>query len=409
MLKLLNIRVNGYKLLEENFTFDFLTRTKVLESDLEKEVLKIDNLLYSFRTLAVVGGNSSGKSTVLSLILKTIDFLSSGRWSYVENEFKEDKIGLSISFYLDGNIYFYSVNLLKNTSDEGRNRLYALIDNESLFMKKYVKAKGKKNLENIDDAADVTSIYLQNSLKDTSAIINLVKENILVDAFTNNNVIAFDEGLLSNSFYNILENSNPELASSIIKLLDDSIEYIKSDSSDYVKFKRYNEDEQILKKIRLISILSSGTFRGIELYLRAIKAIKLGKVFIVDEIENCFQKNVVFNLIFLFNDERINKNNAQLIFSTHYTEILDILNRQDSINITHKNNGRINIKNLKEYDIRVELSKSKQFDNNTFNTSINYQQLMEVRRNLINELYSNNDWRVWWKSIDWCFDREENI
>ena len=391
MLKLLNIRVNGYKLLEENFTFDFLTRTKVLESDLEKEIFKIDTLLYSFRTLAVVGGNSSGKSTVLSLILKTIDFLSSGRWGYVEHEFKEDKIGLSISFYLDGNIYFYSVNLLKNTSDEGRNRIYALIDNESLFMKKYVKAKGKKNLENIDDAADVTSRYLQNSLKDTSAIINLVKENILVDAFTNNNVIAFDEGLLSNSFYNILDNSNKELASSIIKLLDDSIEYIKSDSSDYVKFKRYNEDEQILKKIELISILSSGTFRGIELYLRAIKAIKLGKVFIVDEIENCFQKNVVFNLIFLFNDERINKNNAQLIFSTHYTEILDILNRQDSINITHKNNGRINIKNLKDYDIRVELSKSKQFDNNTFNTSINYQQLMEVKRNIINELYSNND------------------
>ena len=391
MLKLLNIRVNGYKLLEENFTFDFLTRTKVLESDLEKEIFKIDTLLYSFRTLAVVGGNSSGKSTVLSLILKTIDFLSSGRWGYVEHEFKEDKIGLSISFYLDGNIYFYSVNLLKNTSDEGRNRLYALIDNESLFMKKYVKAKGKKNLENIDDVADVTSRYLQNSLKDTSAIINLVKENILVDAFTNNNVIAFNEGLLINSFYNILDNSNKELASSIIKLLDDSIEYIKSDSSDYVKFKRYNEDEQILKKIELISILSSGTFRGIELYLRAIKAIKLGKVFIVDEIENCFQKNVVLNLLFLFNDERINKNNAQLIFSTHYTEILDILNRQDSINITHKNNGRINIKNLKEYDIRVELSKSKQFDNNTFNTSINYQQLMEVRRNLINELYSNND------------------
>ena len=90
MLKLLNIKVNGYKLLEDNFTFDFLTRTKVLEADLEKEVLKIDNVLYSFRTLAIVGGNSSGKSTVLALILKTIDFLSSGRWNYVENEFKFD-------------------------------------------------------------------------------------------------------------------------------------------------------------------------------------------------------------------------------------------------------------------------------------------------------------------------------
>ena len=391
MLKLLNIKVNGYKLLEDNFTFDFLTRTKVLEADLEKEVLKIDNVLYSFRTLAIVGGNSSGKSTVLALILKTIDFLSSGRWVYVENEFKFNTINLSIDFYLDGYIYFYTVNLLKNNSENDRNNLYAIIDKETLFRKKYSKAKGKKNLDTADDATDVTATYLQNSLKDTSAIINLVKDNILVDAFTNNNVIDFNKGLLSNSFYNILNNSNPELASSIIKLLDDSIEYIKSDSSDYVKFKRYNEEETVLKKIELISILSSGTFRGIELYLRAIKAIKTGKVFIVDEIENCFQKNVVFNLIYLFNDAKINKKNAQLIFSTHYTEILDILNRQDSINITHKNNGKISIKNLKDYDIRVELSKSKQFDNNTFNTSINYQQLMEVRRNLINELNSNND------------------
>lgn len=391
MLKLLNIKVNGYKLLEDNFTFDFLTRTKVLEADLEKEVLKIDNVLYSFRTLAIVGGNSSGKSTVLALILKTIDFLSSGRWVYVENEFKFDTINLSIDFYMDGYIYFYTVNLLKNNSENDRNNLYAIIDKETLFRKKYSKAKGKKNLDTLDDATDVTATHLQNSLKDTSAIINLVKDNILVDAFTNNNVIDFNEGLLSNSFYNILNNSNPELASSIIKLLDDSIEYIKSDSSDYVKFKRYNEEEKVLKKIEFISILSSGTFRGIELYLRAIKAIKTGKVFIVDEIENCFQKNVVFNLIYLFNDAKINKKNAQLIFSTHYTEILDILNRQDSINITHKNNGKISIKNLKDYDIRVELSKSKQFDNNTFNTSINYQQLMEVRRNLINELHSNND------------------
>ena len=391
MLKLLNIKVNGYKLLEDNFTFDFLTRTKVLEADLEKEILKIDDVLYSFRTLAIVGGNSSGKSTVLALILKTIDFLSSGRWNYVENEFKFDTINLSIDFYLDGYIYFYTVNLLKNNSENDRNNLYAIIDKETLFRKKYSKAKGKKNLDTVDDATDVTATYLQNSLKDTSAIINLVKDNILVDAFTNNNVIDFNKGLLSNSFYNILNNSNPELASSIIRLLDDSIEYIKSDSSDYVKFKRYNEEETVLKKIELISILSSGTFRGIELYLRAIKAIKTGKVFIVDEIENCFQKNVVFNLIYLFNDAKINKKNAQLIFSTHYTEILDILNRQDSINITHKNNGKISIKNLKDYDIRVELSKSKQFDNNTFNTSINYQQLMEVRRNLINELHSNND------------------
>ena len=115
-------------------------------------------------------------------------------------------------------------------------------------------------------------------------------------------------------------------------------------------------------------------------------------MFIVDEIENCFQKNLVNNLLFLFNDEKINKNGAQIIFSTHYVEILDYLKRRDGIFITHKENGRINAKNLySDYDVRTELLKSKQFDNNVFNTSLNYKQLLEVRRNLLNELHSNND------------------
>ena len=82
----------------------------------------------------------------------------------------------------------------------------------------------------------------------------------------------------------------------------------------------------------------------------------------------------------------------KLIFSTHYIEILDYLDRRDNIFITHKENGIINIKNLySNYDIRTELLKSKLFDNNVFNTSLNYKQLLEVRRSLINELQINND------------------
>ena len=112
---------------------------------------------------------------------------------------------------------------------------------------------------------------------------------------------------------------------------------------------------------------------------------------IVDEIENSFQKSLVNSLIFLFNDEKINSKGAKLVFSTHYIEILDYFIRRDGINILHKDNGLINVKNLySDYDVRTELLKSKQFDNNVFNTSLNYNQLLKVRRNLLNELQTNN-------------------
>lgn len=69
MFKLLKVVVTGYKLLKDDFVIDFLSKARVYDEDKEKEVLEIDDGLYAFRTLAVVGGNSSGKSTILSLIL----------------------------------------------------------------------------------------------------------------------------------------------------------------------------------------------------------------------------------------------------------------------------------------------------------------------------------------------------
>ena len=67
MFKLLKVVVTGYKLLKDDFVIDFLSKARVYDEDKEKEVLEIDDGLYAFRTLAVVGGNSSGKSTILSL------------------------------------------------------------------------------------------------------------------------------------------------------------------------------------------------------------------------------------------------------------------------------------------------------------------------------------------------------
>ena len=82
---------------------------------------------------------------------------------------------------------------------------------------------------------------------------------------------------------------------------------------------------------------------------------------------------------------------AKIIFTTHYVEILDYLNRRDNINILHKVDGKIFSSNLYiNYKPRTEILKSKQFNSNTFNTLLNYELLMNMKRMIKDEI-SNND------------------
>ncbi len=393
MLELLKVKASGFKLLEDNFELDFTTRTRVYQKDKLSEIEEIDKGLNTFRSIAFVGGNSSGKSTALSLVLKTLLFLQTGRWEFIPREFKKDSIDLNIVFYLEGFLYNYSCTFNKIEIDKlSIANIYSPITNEKLIKLEYNKARGIVNLDLLNTNGVDESEILKSSLLDTSAIAKITGDKISVDEFSNNNIVNFDGNIVRNTFFASLNSCDKELVSSIIKLLDESIEYIICDNSDLVKFKRINEKEIIISKLELLSILSSGTFRGVELYVRSINALKYGKVFIVDEIENCFHKNLVKNLLFIFNSKNINSKGAKLIFSTHYTEILDSINRRDNIFITHKENGYVNVKNLySDYDVRTELSKSNQFDNNVFNTSFNYEQLLNVKELIINDLHTNND------------------
>lgn len=88
-------------------------------------------------------------------------------------------------------------------------------------------------------------------------------------------------------------------------------------------------------------------------------------------------------MISLYKDKTVNKNNAYLIFTTHYCEVLDLFNRRDNIWIA-KSNLKVTISNMYDnYEIRTELLKSKQFYNNAFETAVNYEELMNMKRKLM--------------------------
>lgn len=109
----------------------------------------------------------------------------------------------------------------------------------------------------------------------------------------------------------------------------------------------------------------------------------MGFDLIVDEIENHFHKTLVDNLIMLYKDKKVNRNNATLYFSTHYCELQDLFNRSDNIFITHSR-GKIEIENMYEtYGLRTELLKSKKFYQNAFDTAVNYEALMDLKKKIL--------------------------
>ncbi|MSE06788.1 AAA family ATPase, partial [Lactobacillus salivarius] len=77
--------------------------------------------------------------------------------------------------------------------------------------------------------------------------------------------------------------------------------------------------------------LSSGTAKGVTLYGNILYALRTGGIIFIDELENHFNHAIVRTFIEYFVNNRINKNNATIIFSTHYSELLDDFERGDEI------------------------------------------------------------------------------
>ncbi len=385
MFRLLNVAAKGYRGLKHKSTLSFLTLARVSEEDLSNQVFEIEKNLRAFKSLAVVGPNSSGKSTVLNLIVDALSILKHGRLPYRKFDFENDEIELDMDFYLDGNIYFYSTKLGKpllqepGISQEGP--LFDVFKSQTLKVTPYKPYKGNGVVERRESASDVTEKYLSKSIPDTSSISELTGRSVFFDCFTTNIAEDFGEVLIRNTFYTLIKSADPSALAPTLALLDDSIEKIEATEPNLFLFKRKGKEEIKLNTAKLASLLSMGTMRGTEMFLRAFFAIKNGYVFIVDEIENSFHKDIVNNLILLFNDPKTNPKGATLVFSTHLTESLDVMSRTDSVYITHRGEDGIRITNLKnDHRLRSGLLTSRQLDSGIFGTGINYDSTIEVRR-----------------------------
>ena len=378
-MKLLKIVANNYKLCDKDFTINFIPIGNKTMDDKEFELEKIDDDLYTFSTLGIIGKNASGKTSTVELLSIIYDIFSNFRINNSKDLFKfiDKPLKLDITFYHDGVIYRYISTLIKNVNS---------VDNTSVFFKDeniYKRLYKKTHIKNLFDYDKFEKVNFSVILPEDTSILYLLLKNItLRGIYCSSDDYIYADYANTFNIYRLLD-KNLNLLTAILKMFDEHLLNIKMINEDKFKIIYSNNTSKEVSSYELSKILSSGTTKGLGLFTFVVYSLKFGCDLIIDEIENHFHKNLVENLVNLYKDKSVNKNNATLIFTTHYCELLDLFRRSDNIFIC-KYDKTIILENMHEnYKFRTELLKSKKFYNNEFNTSVNYDALMDFKKELM--------------------------
>ncbi len=99
---------------------------------------------------------------------------------------------------------------------------------------------------------------------------------------------------------------------------------------------------------------SNGTIKLYELAGKILHVLKIGAVFIADELNNSLHPHMMRFIVDLFHDPATNPNNAQLIFATHDATLLNPeIFRRDQIWLTEKDRrGATSLFSLSEFDYK---------------------------------------------------------
>ena len=383
-MKLLRITAEGLPLFKEKLDLTFYAQQRIAEE--QKNILyPLFSNIYMNPAVGFIGINASGKTSVLKVILLALDIINNEPINHIETR---DILGDSKEVIL--NMYFFSrktseicrletIITARKSKSEG---ITYSIASETLWTKGISEVTTRKAMLDFEGREpamvrssqedflpdDVSIMIARNKkTKEYVRIVNLLK-------YTNENVLPLSE----------------DIPVEVISFLDPTIEKLHFDENDnktliHLKFK--GKDEILLNSpIELNNYLSSGTVKGMITFTLAQEVLQSGGYIVVDEVENHFNKEIVTTLLRFFMDSKLNKNGGNLIFSTHYPELLDEYERNDGIFITRNRNG-ITVENLSNILKRNDLKKSEAYQSGFLEgTTPTYEAYMQLKKSIASTL-----------------------
>ena len=382
-MRILRIRVNGLPLYKNEFDISFFAVQRVHKNHLNS-VFNLFGNIYVNTIEAFAGINASGKTTALNVVSFIRLLLSA---TPLSAEFVPQILGdgintiFDIDFYVDGEIYHLTSEMIKEKNQDGNPKIRII--SERLWVKSVTTKINKSNLLDYDEntpirVRDNSDEYLP---EDVSIIIALNKQ-------IQNRSLFVDLAMLTD--INLFLPYRGSIPTEIISLLDPTIEYISVENiNDKVitKLKFYGQNELVLLNPTGLNVyLSSGTVKGVRVFSDATRVLKSGGYMIVDEVENHFNRELVASLLRLFLNKNTNPKGAVLIFSTHYPELLDELERNDAVFITRSNEG-LTVDNLNTLLNRNDMKKSEVYQSNFLGgTAPKYNSLLALQKSIIRSI-----------------------
>lgn len=365
-MRILKIEFENIGLFENGFMVDFVARDRVTDKNY---VYNYDNNFHTLNTLALIGANATGKTSALQLVSMAFEVVlkqEALKNLLVPRGLIHQGSIMSVDFYDAESQDYYRLksefdNI--NSADHGSDMQSLKYAKETLYKKKASQVKKKEQTTQFEEK-DVVSTREAlkgevNFLRDDDSILfYLIKRNENTPQVTSISLI--NENMMN--FYRV----SGKAAMLDIHIFDDSIDALKLDDSQIkVKFKNKSDELACSNVPNQNYLLSSGTAKGgnVLFWLKGI--IRNGGYLIIDELENHFHKRLVQFVIDLFNDEEINRKGATLIFTTHYTEILDSIERKDNIFVLTRNKDYIcEVVRYSDVVKRIENKKSEVFLSN---------------------------------------------
>ena len=379
-MKVLKISTEGLPLFSGRTEIDFTATQRVTPESADKMTLLFSQNSQNYylnNVLSFIGINASGKTTVLKTIAFVLKMLNNESINTVEYTEIFDGMGEEQSVTFD--VYFSSGDFIYylHTVIEKRGKLR--IKEEILKEKPFSRIRKKTDLFTTDGADTIMERNNDEAflLEDVSIMVAFNKK--ISDSFVYSDMLKFTNiNRLGTS-----ENCPPEL----IAFFDPSIEYLRvkqgeKDVGGYLKF--FGKEEIKLNRLSEIDrYLSSGTIKGINTFLCAMKTFENGGYLLIDELENHFNHEIVSTLIRFYMDAKVNKRGATLVFSTHYAEVLDEFERNDSIYIVRNRNG-ITAENLSKILKRNDIKKSEAYESDFLKGTVPaYEAYMNLKKTII--------------------------
>jgi ABC-type Na+ transport system ATPase subunit NatA len=338
------------------------------------------------------GANASGKSTILHVIDTIIRIILARNQEFVivngvkikqdivmalpnfSEDIKSKPIELEMDFIIDKNKYRYFVSI----TNEGREISEEVLDKNSknIFSRKDHKVSFensiKKKLASIsqnivapsqssflsvllDDSSDLSvfgNIKAEigiSELKQIQSKICFITDKRSVQLGQNNitGLYAFALSYLNDTQAGQQEKINK--VNPVVKHFDPAFEelIIERDNNNI----RFEAKYENFYKPLPVQEMSAGTREIISYISEILRIIKNGGIVVYDETSKCYHSDMEMAILNLFKDKDINKNNAQIFFSSHNHETFDLL-QNDQAHILEKKKGNIVATKVSDFDVK---------------------------------------------------------